>query len=251
MAVCFRQVWGSAMNDREYYMLPRHAWLQNMTYSAKIKSEKFKTGEEQCLDKQIVTTESRDVFIGKLPVMVKSDLCWLKDERADCEFDHGGYFIIKGAEKTFIAQEQTCLKRLLITSNQGLTVAYRSDVKQHRLIIRLSGISQLENIEGLEKVLSVYFMSAEIPVWIWFFALGVSSDNEVIDLIDYGKEDASISNILVASILDADQRKDIFRRGKNALRYVEEMIKNTTFPPWESIEECISMYLFPNLRGMK
>ncbi|KAM5585363.1 hypothetical protein ABKV19_004653 [Rosa sericea] len=162
--------WGGSVNDKEYNMLPRHARLQNMTYSAKIKvnvtievytqnlvrSEKFKTGKEQCLDKQIVTTESRDVFIGKLPVMVKSDLCWLKDERADCEFDHGGYFIIKGAEKTFIAQEQSCLKRLLITDNQGITVAYRSEVKRHRLIIRLSGISQLENIEGVEKVLSVY-----------------------------------------------------------------------------------------------
>lgn len=153
--------------------------------------------------------------------------------------------------QTFIAQEQSCLKRLLITNSQGLTVAYRSEVKRHRLIIRLSGISKLENVEGVEKVLSVYFMSTEIPVWIWFFALGVSSDKEVIDLIDYGIEDASISNILFASIRDADERKDDFRRGKNALRYVEDAIKSTTFPPGESIEDCISMYLFPNMRGLK
>ncbi|KAK9947904.1 hypothetical protein M0R45_003500 [Rubus argutus] len=260
---CF---WGGSDNDKEYNMLPRHARLQNMTYSARmkvnvtlevytknlVKSDKFKTGKEQYLDKQNVKTESRDVIIGRVPVMVKSGLCWMKEvERGDCEFDQGGYFIIKGAEKTFIAQEQSCLKRLLITNNQGLTVAYRSEVKRHRLIIRLSGISKLENIEGVEKVLSVYFMSTEIPVWIWFFALGVSSDKEVIDLIDYGKEDASISNILFASIRDADERKDDFRRGKNALRFVDEAIKNTTFPPGESIEDCIGMYLFPNLRGMK
>lgn len=32
--------------------------------------------------------------------MVNSDLCWMKDEqKRDCEFDHGGYFLIKGAEK--------------------------------------------------------------------------------------------------------------------------------------------------------
>lgn len=31
--------------------------------------------------------------------MVKSDLCWMKDEKGDCDFDHGGYFIVKGAEK--------------------------------------------------------------------------------------------------------------------------------------------------------
>ena len=32
--------------------------------------------------------------------MVNSDLCWMKDEqKRDSEFDHGGYFLIKGAEK--------------------------------------------------------------------------------------------------------------------------------------------------------
>ncbi|KAL6221924.1 hypothetical protein ACLB2K_005316 [Fragaria x ananassa] len=260
---CF---WGGSAGDKEYNMLPRHARLQNMTYSARmsvnitvqvytqnlVESDKFKTGTEQLLDKKTLSTNSRDIIFGRIPVMVKSNLCWMKGvEKGDCEFDQGGYFIIKGAEKTFIAQEQSCLKRLLITNSQGLTVAYRSEVKRHRLIIRLSGISKLENVEGVEKVLSVYFMSTEIPVWIWFFALGVSSDKEVIDLIDYGIEDASISNILFASIRDADERKDDFRRGKNALRYVEDAIKSTTFPPGESIEDCISMYLFPNMRGLK
>lgn len=32
--------------------------------------------------------------------MVKSDLCWMQTvEKGDCDFDHGGYFLIKGAEK--------------------------------------------------------------------------------------------------------------------------------------------------------
>ena len=32
--------------------------------------------------------------------MVKSDICWMSEiEKGDCEFDHGGYFIVKGAEK--------------------------------------------------------------------------------------------------------------------------------------------------------
>ncbi|KAM1330099.1 hypothetical protein FF1_042788 [Malus domestica] len=262
--------WGGSDNDKEYNMLPRHARLQNMTYCAKMKvnitvevynqrlvsSDKFKTGKERFLDKEILSTDTRDITIGSVPVMVKSDLCWMRDvEKGDCDFDHGGYFIIKGAEKTFIAQEQSCLKKLLITNNQGLTVAYRSEVKRHRLIIRLVGISKLENIEGVEKVLTVYFMSTEIPVWVWFFALGVSSDKEVIDLIDYGSEDASILNILFASIRDADKATEKvdggFRRGKNALKYVDDVIKKTAFPPGESMEECISLYLFPNLRGLK
>ena len=32
--------------------------------------------------------------------MLKSDLCWMKGvEKDNCDFDHGGYFLIKGAEK--------------------------------------------------------------------------------------------------------------------------------------------------------
>lgn len=63
-------------------------------------SDKFKTGKAQYLDKQILSTDTRDIIIGSVPVMVKSDLCWMKDfEKGDCDFDHGGYFIIKGAEK--------------------------------------------------------------------------------------------------------------------------------------------------------
>ena len=65
-----------------------------------VSSDKFKTGKERFLDKEILSTDTRDITIGSVPVMVKSDLCWMRDvEKGDCDFDHGGYFIIKGAEK--------------------------------------------------------------------------------------------------------------------------------------------------------
>lgn len=149
--------------------------------------------------------------------------------------------------QTFIAQEQICKKRLWITSNPYLTVAYQSEVKRNRLIIRLAP-SQSEETKG-EKVLTVYFLSTEIPVWILFFALGVSSDKEIVDLIDYTTDDASISNILFASINTADKACDGFRRPKKALGHVDKEIKKTLFPPKESIEETLDMYLFPNLKG--
>jgi DNA-directed RNA polymerase beta subunit len=44
--------------------------------------------------------ETKQVSIGMLPVMVKSNLCWLhKLRESDCQFDSGGYFLIKGTEK--------------------------------------------------------------------------------------------------------------------------------------------------------
>lgn len=65
-----------------------------------VSSDKFKTGKDKYVDKVCINQDVRDVFIGRLPVMVNSDLCWMKEEqKRDCEFDHGGYFLIKGAEK--------------------------------------------------------------------------------------------------------------------------------------------------------
>lgn len=250
----------------EHDMFPRHARLQNMTYSSRMKvkvrlqvytqkrvtSDKFKTGREQYIQKEVLSDETTNIIIGRIPVMVKSDLCWMKGvEKGDCDFDHGGYFIIKGAEKVFVAQEQICLKRLWVSNSMGWTVAYKSENKRNRLIVRLVDMSKFEDIKGGEKVLSVYFLSTEIPIWILFFALGVSSDKEIVNLIDFTCEDCSILNILFASIHDADNKCDEFRKGRNALKYVDKLIKGTTFPPGESTEECMNTYLFPSLHGTK
>lgn len=91
----------------------------------------------------------------------------------------------------------------------------------------------------------------EIPVWVLFFALGVSSDREAVDLIDCDIDDASISSVLFASIHIADKLCDGFRRSEAALSFIGMKIKGTSFPPGESIGECISLYLFPNLRNSK
>ncbi|XP_059638452.1 DNA-directed RNA polymerases IV and V subunit 2-like isoform X2 [Cornus florida] len=255
----------SSDSGKDYLnLLPRHARLQNMTYSSRMKvqilvqvytqkvvrSDKFKTGREQYVDKEVLNEEDKDVIIGRLPVMVRSDLCWMNGvEKGDCDFDHGGYFLIKGAEKTFIAQEQICLKRLWVSNNPTWLVAYRPIAKRQRVFIKLVDSSKVEHIRGGEKVLKVYISVTEVPIWILFFALGVNSDKEVVNLIDSDVEDASIINILVASIHDADQECQDFRKTGKALHYIAKRIKDCQFPPEGTVEEFISNYLFPNLSG--
>ncbi|KAJ6763019.1 DNA-DIRECTED RNA polymerase I SUBUNIT 2 [Salix purpurea] len=83
--------WGGTSSDAEHNMFPRHARLQYMTYSARMKihvnvlvytqtagrSDKFKTGIDKVVQKNVVHTENREIIIGRMPVMVKSYLCWL------------------------------------------------------------------------------------------------------------------------------------------------------------------------------
>lgn len=247
-------------------LLPRHARLQNMTYSArlkvethlqvytqeKVRSDKFKTGKSEYIDKKILHEEKSDAIIGRIPVMVKSDICWMSEaERGDCEFDNGGYFIIKGAEKAFIAQEQICLKRLWISSDPYWKVAYRSESKRRRVHVKLVENQKAENIKGGEKLIRVYCLMVEVPIWILFFALGVRSDKEVVDLIDCNIDDGRISNILFASIHDADENCDGFRVNGKAFEEIDKLIRECKFPPAESTREFIDNNLFPSLAGAK
>jgi DNA-directed RNA polymerase-4/5 subunit 2 len=79
------------------------------------KSDKAKTGSDLSGHSRVlIMNETPTVVIGRLPVMVNSNLCWLhkdkkseqKDKKSehgdkgvDCLFDSGGYFLIKGMEK--------------------------------------------------------------------------------------------------------------------------------------------------------
>ncbi|XP_047325523.1 DNA-directed RNA polymerases IV and V subunit 2-like [Impatiens glandulifera] len=258
------------VGGREFLdLFPRHARLQNMTYASRmrvdvhievytsrvVKSDKCKTGKEQCLDKHIQFQDDKEITIGRLPVMVRSKLCWMNGaEKGDCDFDYGGYFIVKGAEKAFIAQEQVCLKRLWVSSNPNWAVAYRETSKMRRVYIKLIEPPEIEPLVvkgGGDMLLTVYFFVTEFPIWILFFALGVSSDKEVISLIDCDIEDTRIANILLESIYDADSKCDGFRKGRNALNYIDKLIKNCKFPPKETLEEFFNNNLFPSVCGMK
>ncbi|CAH9063796.1 unnamed protein product [Cuscuta epithymum] len=250
-------------------LLPRHARLQFMTYAARItvharvkvytkkrvRSDKFKTGVEQYVEDECLSDETKPgVVIGSIPVMVNSDLCWMSkgNKKPDCGYDHGGYFIVKGAEKTFIAQEQICLKRLWVANTPNWMVSYRPVSKRKRVYIKLIDSPKVENVvSGGEKVLNVYFSVTEMPIWIFFFALGVSSDKEVVNLCDVDVEDAAIVNIIVASIHDADNKCESFRKQAVALSYVSELMKSCKYPPQESVEDCINNFLFPNLNTFK
>lgn len=150
----------------------------------------------------------------------------------------------------FVAQEQSCLKRLWLSNGPTWIASYRHNFIKKRVHVKLVDVTKIEQTEGGEKVLTVFFLT-EMPVWLLFFALGVCSDKEVVDLIDADLEDGRIVNILSASIHNADKQFDDFRRAGCAINYVDKLFKSCQFPPKESVEECISKLLFPKLTGIK
>ncbi|WVZ94879.1 LOW QUALITY PROTEIN: hypothetical protein U9M48_040715, partial [Paspalum notatum var. saurae] len=108
------------LEQQDLKLKPGHAHLQKMTYASRmnvemtvqvyilVESEKAKTGKDMHVHRRDIVKETKKVSIGMLPMMVKSNLCWLhKLQESDCQFDYGGYFLIKGMEKLTSSPDST------------------------------------------------------------------------------------------------------------------------------------------------
>ncbi|KAI3495304.1 hypothetical protein L1887_37585 [Cichorium endivia] len=89
-------------------LFPKAARLRNLTYSAPLYVDVSKSVKKKGHDGEEVTeTENfAKVYIGKVPIMLRSRYCTLygnseKDltELGECPYDQGGYFIINESEK--------------------------------------------------------------------------------------------------------------------------------------------------------
>ena len=77
------------------------------------------------------------VFIGKVPIMLRSEYCSLHDhtdkeltELGECPYDEGGYFIINGSEKVLIAQERMAANSVYVfMKRQPSKVLYVSECR--------------------------------------------------------------------------------------------------------------------------
>lgn len=150
--------------------------------------------------------------------------------------------------QVFIAQEQRCLTRLWLTDKPTWTASLTSEIKKRRVYIKLLDVSKIDGLNS-GKLISIYFLYATMPVWIMFFALGATSDKEVFQMIDLDGCDTKLTNIILASIRDADENYEGFRAAGKARDHVNNLIKGAKFPPSESFDEYISKYLFPTISG--
>ena len=96
---------------------PNEARLRNITYSAPIFIEVVPVirGIEKM-------ASYGEVFVGELPIMVRSNVCAMKTmgrsqlmENGEDPEDPGGYFIIKGVERVLIGLEDVASNRIITT----------------------------------------------------------------------------------------------------------------------------------------
>lgn len=102
-------------------IMPNETRLRNLTYAAPIFIEVVPIirGIEKA-------ASFGEVFVGELPIMVRSNLCYTKTltrnqmlEANEDVDDPGGYFVIKGVERVLIGLEDVAANRIITTKKKG------------------------------------------------------------------------------------------------------------------------------------
>ena len=222
-------------------MLPMEARVRNFTYAAQMYADVRFTARTYKGDNYETYDEEFRVFegisLGKLPVMLGSSLCLLKDyplsleEYGECGHDPLGYFIIHGSERTILCQEKVADNRIMVfqskktSSKHSYSVEMKSlhesfTMPPKKLEIRLS--TKFNGL-GYPLMACVPRFREDIPVMVYFRALGIVSDAEVANLV-WGSTTDAHAELLAASFYDCSQisvvtQDDAIRYLSNHLQY--------------------------------
>jgi len=222
-------------------MFPLEARLRNFTYAAQMFCDVrliARTHKFDSVDEQVKIFEG--VSLGKIPVMLGSSLCLMKDyplskeEIGECPNDPFGYFLIHGSERTILCQEKVADNRIMVFQSKKTTTKYEYSVEMKslhesfttppkKLEIRLS---TKFNGMGYPLTLCVPRFREDIPLMVMFRAFGVESDKDITELI-WGKTyDNAKVECLVASFKECSDLK-IYTR-EDAIQYLTHHLQYGT-----------------------
>lgn len=158
-----------------------------------------------------------------MPLMLGCSNCILHNKSLselarlqECPFDPRGYFIIKGTEKVILIQEQAQKNRIIVELDKGNVTAQVTssthEKKSRTVVCSKSSKIYMKHNTFIE----------DIPIAIIFKALGVSTDQEIFQLVGTGKEYLE----LLSFSLQECSTFDILTE-KQALRYIGNKVKNS------------------------
>lgn len=203
-------------------------------------------------------------FVGRMPVMVKSNICHLKHESEDglfllneCPYDQGGYFIINGSEKVLIAQERSAANivqvfKKAMPSPFSHTAEIRSALEKgsrliSQLALRLYPKGGGRGGGGGAVIhATLPYVRQETPIALVFRALGVVSDEDILNHICYDRNDSQMLEMLKPCIEESFVVQDrevaldhIGRRGQQGgygltrdkrIRTAKDILQKETLP---------------------
>jgi len=262
-------------------MFPQEARLRNFTYASATTIDiniKYVVRSGANLDNvQTFYKTIPKIHIGKLPIMLKSNICVLNQykhfentQTGECKFDAGGYFIINGSEKTVLGQERAAENRVYCfnVSKNDTKYTWKAEIKSVPDFKCISPkqinmmISSKNNGFGNAICVELPRVKQPIPLFIVFRALGLISDKEICEkiLLDINNEkNKPMLEALQASIIEANKHiskeecikyitgfvmytpinMDKETGAKKKHEFTMEILNNDLFPHCHNIEQKI------------
>ncbi len=233
---------------------PTEARLRNLTYAAPMFLELTPVWKVPGTDIE-TPGETVKVYIGKMPIMLKSNRCLLskvKDEAlleiGEDPKDPGGYFIINGSERVIVTQEDLAPNRILIeksgpTSTSTHVAKVFSTARGFRAPVLLE-----RGRDGAFK-LSFPSVPGKIPLAIMLRTLGLITDKQIMDAIS---DDPEVRRELIPTLEEAAPiyvPKDPQQTVNNVLDYIGKRVAigQTLEYRLKKAEQVIDKYLLPHL----
>ncbi len=211
------------VDGTKHEIYPLEARLRNLTYAAPIALEMTPVidGREQ---------DTELVYIGNIPVMLKSKLCFLsqlsREELIACgedPDDPGGYFVVNGSERAIVAMEDLAPNRVIVdVDDKGATPVYQAKIFSTTVGFR-ARIELKIKADG-----AIYVSIPGVPTEISFVALmralGLESDKNIAEAVSLEKEIQMKLNPSFEKALGIDTPKDaiLFIGNRVAHGQVEE-----------------------------
>ena len=262
-------------------MFPQEARLRNFTYSSAMTIDiniKYIIRNGEALDnvKTLYKTLQK-IHIGKLPIMLKSNICVLNQYKyvdnqhtGECKYDAGGYFIINGSEKTVLGQERAAENRVYCynISKNDTKYTWKAEIKSVPDFKCISPkqismmISSKNNGFGFPICLQIPRIKQPIPLFVVFRALNILSDKEICEYIlldiSLDKYEQMLNN-LQASIVETNKcmtyeeaikvitgfvsytplNMDKETGAMKKRRFALEVLQNDLFPHCQSLKQKI------------
>ena len=179
--------YATEVDGTKHEIYPMEARLRNLAYAAPIALEMTPIidGREQ---------DTELVFIGNIPVMLKSKLCFLsqlsKDElvgAGEDPDDPGGYFVVNGSERVIVAMEDLAPNRIIVdVDDKGTKPVYQAKIFSTTVGFRARIELKLKS-DGVIYV-TMPGVPTEIPFVVIMRALDLEKDIDIAETVTLDKE---------------------------------------------------------------
>jgi len=244
-------------NPYPHYMYPNDARLRNMNYGVTIHYDidvefMYYNGDQRIQE----TKTYEQIYLGRFPIMLHSNLCILRGLSAEARFnmgechnDYGGYFIISGKEKVIVSQEKfgdnmLYVKKYKDDEMYSYSCEIHSVSEDSSKPIRYTSakiVAPDASYTNNQIVIDIPNVKKPMPLFIIMRALGVISDKSIIEycLLDL-KTNSNMVDLFIPSIHDAN---NIFTQ-QIALEFISKFTKRQTI---SAVQDILMNYFLPHI----